>query len=113
MAHGQFIVSDTNPNDNMGGGGCVCDPRKQIDCKPPYIVCYANDMEDARSPHVVICQNCVCRMSELLGGESLSAGERNTIQAIDNTPRPPAQQESREIDAAQLVKPRRKAVPEI
>lgn len=79
MAHGQFIVSDVNPNDNMGGGGCVCDPRKQIDCKPPFVVCFANDMEDARSPHVVICKACACRMVELLDGDPLSAGERSTI----------------------------------
>jgi hypothetical protein len=81
MAHKQFIVSDTNPNDNMGGGGCVCDPAKQTDCKPPYVIAYGNDMESAVSPHVVACASCVEAWHVALGGEVLSAGERNTIPA--------------------------------
>lgn len=79
MAHGQFSVTSVNPNDTLGGGGCVCDPRKQVDCKPPYIVCYANDMEDPRSPHVVICQACVGMMQEKLGGEALVSGEKHVV----------------------------------
>jgi len=79
MSYGQFIVSAVNPNDTTGGGGCACDPRKQDDCKPPYIVCYGNDMFDHRSPHVVICQSCVFRMKEMLGGEQLEAGERGAV----------------------------------
>ncbi|MGZ6570461.1 MAG: hypothetical protein ACXVHB_05970 [Solirubrobacteraceae bacterium] len=79
MAFQQFIVTTVNPNDNMGGGGCVCDPRKQEDCRPPYIVCYGNEMHDHLSPHVVACAGCVKAWHEALGGEALEAGERNTI----------------------------------
>ena len=79
MAHGQFIVTSVNPNDTHGGGGCACDPMKQVDCKPPYVVCFANDMEDPRSPHVVICQACVGLMSKKLDGEVLAAGEKHVV----------------------------------
>ena len=79
MAHGQFSVTSVNPNDTHGGGGCVCDPRKQVDCKPPYIVCYANDMEDPRSPHVVICAACVNMMKLKLAGEALVSGEEHVV----------------------------------
>lgn len=80
MAHGQFSVTSVNPNDTHGGGGCVCDPRKQVDCHPPFIVCYANDMEDPRSPHVVICHNCIDRMHMMVhDGEALVSGERHTV----------------------------------
>ena len=79
MAHGQFIVTSVNPNDTHGGGGCACDPMKQTDCKPPYVVCYANAMEDNRSPHVVICRACVYLMQDKLMGEILSAGEEHAV----------------------------------
>jgi len=113
MAYQQFIVSDTNPNDTHGGGGCVCDPAKQSDCKPPYIVAYGNDMESAVSPHVVVCQNCVCRMTELLGGEALSAGERGSVVAAAQ-PEPSQQEESATFDGRELAKPKRaKGAPNI
>lgn len=77
MAHQQFVVSDNNPNDTHGGGGCVCDPLKQIDCKPPYIVITDNFLEDPRSPMVVVCQACVHGFAKALEGEALSVGEKN------------------------------------
>jgi len=98
MAHGQFIVSDVNPNDNMGGGGCICSPRKQIDCKPPYCIFSGNDMESHLSPHVVVCESCVRLMAARLGtGEVLSAGERNTIPGHAE-PQAREQAESPEVD---------------
>lgn len=63
MPHKMFFVTDENPNDTTGGGGCVCDPQRQIDCKPPYAVFPANDMENIASPHVVICQSCACAVA--------------------------------------------------
>lgn len=79
MSHKQFIVSDVNPNDTLGGGGCICDPRKQIDCKPPYVVFYGNDMLVDNSPHVVACKSCIDDCAEKLKGEVLSAGERGGV----------------------------------
>lgn len=95
MSYQQFIVSEINPNDNCGGGGCVCDPRKQADCKPPYVVFHANEMIDHLSPHVVMCKDCAEAACKALGGEVLSAGERNTIpgqrknEPLPERPEPP------------------------
>jgi hypothetical protein len=73
-----FMVSDTNPNDTTGGGGCICDPIRQIDCKPPYAIFPGNDMENIASPHVVVCKSCAEAMVEqMTHGEILSAGEHD------------------------------------
>lgn len=76
MSHKLFFVSDTNPNDTTGGGGCVCSPERQPDCKPPYVVFPGNDMENIASPHVVLCQACVTAAVAATHGEILAAGER-------------------------------------
>lgn len=113
MAYQQFIVSDTNPNDTHGGGGCICSPEKQRDCKGPYIVAYGNDMESGVSPHVVVGRACAYRMVELLGGEVLSAGERGSVVA-SAAPEPSTQPESPAFDERELVKPKRaKGAPNI
>src|ERR1700761_6522298 len=85
MAHGQFEVSSTNPNDVTGGGGCICDELAQVDCKPPYAIFYANEMASNMSPHVVVCQACVENMLDAFGGEILAAGEYSPVQAQPET----------------------------
>ena len=113
MAYQQFIVSDHNPNDTHGGGGCICDSAKQYDCKPPYIVAYGNEMDSGVSPHVVVCQNCVCRMGELLAGEALSAGEDNVVHDT-RAPEPSQQEESAVFNGRELAKTKRaKGAPNI
>lgn len=54
-----FHVSQTNPNDEVGGGGCVCSDTKQEDCKPPYVIFYVTETDSNISPHVVACQACM------------------------------------------------------
>lgn len=83
MTHQLFIVSDHNPNDTTGGGGCVCSPAKQTDCKPPFAIFPANDMESIASPHVVICQNCAAAVLAKMDVEVLSAGEDMTPLVIE------------------------------
>lgn len=77
MASELFQVVAVNPNDNCGGGGCVCDERKQSDCKPPYVVFYATDMASVVSPQVVVCANCINQAAKKLKGEVLAGGEVN------------------------------------
>ncbi len=84
MPHKLFAVTSVNPNDTTGGGGCVCDPTRQIDCKPPYAVFYGNDMENISSPHVVICQSCAEAVVEKFQGEILASGE--TGELIETLP---------------------------
>lgn len=83
MAQGQFIVSDTNPNNETGGGGCVCDERQQTDCKPPFIVLYQNSMDSGISPHVVACQRCIREWAAALEGESLSLGDPHDAETVN------------------------------
>jgi hypothetical protein len=80
MSHGQFHISTQNPNDVTGGGGCICSPEKQTDCRGPYAVFYANELESIASPHVVVglpCLKAALRAAE--DGEALSAGERSYV----------------------------------
>lgn len=99
MSYQQLIKSDVNPNDTTGGSGCLCDPRKQVDCKGPYIIAYGNEMDDPRSPHVVVGASCVEAMHKLLHeGETYSVGERNDFFGAYEPPSPPPQAESPEID---------------
>lgn len=74
MSHGTFQLSDTNPNDTTGGGGCVCSEIHDTDCKGPYIVCFGTDMDSSVSPHVVVCRECLKTMNKLAGGPALQVG---------------------------------------
>jgi hypothetical protein len=85
MSHKLFFVSDTNPNDTTGGGGCICSPVKQIDCKAPFVIFPGNDMEDVGSPNVVVCQACLVAGVEACDGEVLSAGEKNDQVKYDES----------------------------
>lgn len=84
MPYQMFQVTDVNPNDTTGGGGCICDPEKQIDCKPPYAVFVGNDMESIASPHVVVCRGCAAAVLEAMNGEILAAGERHSGPDVVN-----------------------------
>lgn len=75
MASELFHVSDVNPNESVGGGGCACSEAKSEDCKPPYVVFYAQEMASNLSPHVVVCQRCIDAAQRKLQGEALAAGE--------------------------------------
>jgi hypothetical protein len=84
MPHQFFQVVTQNPNDVTGGGGCVCDPQKQIDCRPPYAVFPGNDMENVASPHVVVCLACAEAVLEKCQGEALVGGESGRVSFDGN-----------------------------
>jgi hypothetical protein len=76
MSHQQFNVSDRNPNETTGGGGCICDRRKLTDCKGPFVVFYGNLMEDPKSPHPVLCYACARKAVDRMENEvPLAIGE--------------------------------------
>ena len=85
MASEQFTVSDTNPNDAVGGGGCVCSETESPDCKPPYAVFYASETASNISPHTVICLNCAAAFVEAAKGEVAQVGEKDPEQEIITT----------------------------
>lgn len=78
-----FFISDTNPNDNCGGGGCACSPEKVGDCLGPYAIFPAVDTDWHLSPNFVIGQRCLRAAADGLDGEVLSAGERVPDVVVD------------------------------
>ena len=84
MPHAFFHITEVNPNDTTGGGGCICSPSKEIDCVGPYAVFPGNDMENIVSPHVVVGVRCLkAAMRSIENDEPLSAGERGSFVADD------------------------------
>jgi hypothetical protein len=82
MSLENFVISDVNPNDTVGGGGCVCSESKVGDCVAPFAIFYAHDTDTPLSPHTVICAKCadaVCRQA--------AAFDPNA-EAIDVDPEP-------------------------
>ncbi len=55
---GMFVVSDSNPNDVAGGGGCLCAPTKLPHAGGPYLVFSGTEQVDPGSPYVVLCVGC-------------------------------------------------------
>ena len=82
-----LTVSDTNPNDVTGGGGCiVCGSIKDPDQRGPFvIVSNDNEMESNVSPHVVLCQTCIADATAALSKEVLSAGEVMDVEGEEIT----------------------------
>lgn len=77
--------SETNPNDGIGGGGCVCSPLKCEDCKGPFVVFPATETDSNQSPHVVISVHCARQIAEGEDkaqdeGQILSAGEADPVE---------------------------------
>lgn len=55
-----FKLSSTNPNDSIGGGGCLCHPDgKATGCEPPYVVFERSFIDQDRSPHAVASAICL------------------------------------------------------
>jgi len=82
MSAQRFEITDVNPNDAVGGGGCVCSPEKVTDCKGPFAVFYATEMGDTPySPHVVIGCACAKAVAAAMDGEvaSVSQGEEANV----------------------------------
>jgi hypothetical protein len=73
-----FVLSENNPNDGIGGGGCLCNPRWDEDREGPFFLFPGTATDDDMSPHAVVCAGCVKSMCRKLdsGAEALNAGER-------------------------------------
>jgi hypothetical protein len=76
MAAGRFVLSDTNPNNQIGGGGCACSPLACDDQGGPYAVFPASETDNNMSPHLVVCAGCAeLIVQQAVNGELLSLGE--------------------------------------
>lgn len=83
--HGHYQLSDNNPNDQHGGGGCILNELKQQDCEGPYFCYYSNEMASNLSPIVVVCASHVRDMFDDLDAEQISVGERGFEGVIEAT----------------------------
>lgn len=66
-------MSETNPNDQIGGGGCACSETKNPDQKGPFAIFNANVVDSGVSPHLVVCAGCAEGIVEAGEGELLSS----------------------------------------
>jgi hypothetical protein len=78
-----WVISETNPNEDIGGGGCVCSETKCEDCKGPYVVCYATEMANNLSPHTVISLNCAREWLAAAEDKTavLASGQGDTVES--------------------------------
>ena len=71
----RFFISETNPNDSIGGGGCLCKDGHCEDRGGPYAIFNHVETDSSSSPHVVICAPCVEGVVQAMHGEALKSGE--------------------------------------
>lgn len=71
----RFYISETNPNDSIGGGGCLCSEGRCEDRGGPYAVFHVTETDSHLSPHVVLCAPCARGVVGQLDGEQIKAGE--------------------------------------
>lgn len=58
MGAGKFTISSTNPNNGIGGGGCMCSETANPDQEGPYAIFPGTEMDSGLSPHAVLCVGC-------------------------------------------------------
>lgn len=69
-----FTMSATNPNCQIGGGGCACSPAFNEDQVGPFAVFPAQETDNNLSPHLVVCAPCAGAIAEH-DGELGQSGE--------------------------------------
>ena len=66
----RFYISETNPNDSIGGGGCLCSEGRCEDRGGPYAVFHVTETDSRLSPHVVACAPCVLAVVRAIEGDA-------------------------------------------
>jgi hypothetical protein len=67
----RYYIAETNPNDDIGGGGCLCSESRCEDRGGPYAVFNVTATDSNLSPHVVICAPCVEGVVQAMHGEAI------------------------------------------
>lgn len=79
----RFTISEINPNEAVGGGGCACSETKHEDAKGPFLVFPHTETSSNLSPHTVVCAGCVNAACVALDPETdtelLAAGEPDVL----------------------------------
>lgn len=80
------MVSQINPNERAGGGGCLCSEAKIADAKGPFIVFHGVETDNPFSPYAVLCADCACNAAHKSGllaeRAPLPAGEAFDVTQI-------------------------------
>lgn len=53
-----FMISQSNPNERAGGGGCLCSEAKIADAEGPFVVFHGVETDNPFSPYAVLCAGC-------------------------------------------------------
>lgn len=81
------FLSKINPNESVGGGGCLSHPIKSVDTVGPFVVFPATETDSMLSPHAVLCALCYAEAKALMEGdprEALAGGEDDSVTAIED-----------------------------
>lgn len=71
----RYFISETNPNDDIGGCGCLCSEAHCEDRGGPYAVFNHTATDSNNSPHVVICAPCAEGVIQAMHGEADTTDE--------------------------------------
>lgn len=77
MSAERFSVSEINPNESVGGGGCLCSETSLPESEGPYVVFHHAETSSNLSPHAVVCAGCIRAAAQAIEGEALAAGEQD------------------------------------
>lgn len=58
MSACMFNITDKNPNEVAGFGGCLCSDAKINAQKGPFVVFYGTEMLQPKNPYPVLCAGC-------------------------------------------------------
>lgn len=58
MSACMFNITDKNPNEVAGFGGCLCSDAKIVAQKGPFVVFYGTEMLQPKNPYPVLCAGC-------------------------------------------------------
>lgn len=73
MSQAIIKVVAENPNDQSGGGGCLCSgDTSRPGCVGPYVLFEATETASNLSPHAVACRQCLRDGLKALNGEALA-----------------------------------------
>jgi hypothetical protein len=77
------MISNHNPNEDIGGGGCCCSETKCLDCTGPYAIFPGTETSTNLSPHTVLSLACAqefVKRAERDGDDILSVGQGDKLE---------------------------------
>lgn len=83
-----LTISESNPNETVGGGGCLCHPIKSTDTRGPFVIFPQSEMESNLSPHCVLCVDCLCEanakmVAAMEAGDMLNSGHADEVTPVE------------------------------